>query len=104
MAKISINQQIEEITRVIAETRSENGRKVASGKLRQSEADYHLHRQDAIFRTLGFCRDEEAVIRAIMAMSPEDRAAVVSHGRLVAEMARELARREAIAKAGGPVR
>lgn len=102
--KISINQQIEEIRRVIAETRNDGTRKVSGRKLRQGELDEHLRRQDAIFHTLAFCRDEREVIRAVMAMTPADRAAVVSHGHLVAQLARELARKEAIAKAGGPVR
>lgn len=104
LPKVTINQQIEEITRVIAETRSEGTRKVSGRKLRQGELDEHLRRQDAIFHTLAFCRDEREVIRVVMTMTPEDRAAVVSHGHLVAQLARELARKEAVAKAGGPVR
>lgn len=55
-------------------------------------------------RTLAYVLEHEAEIRAFLALAPEARAAVLSHGPIVAELAQELARREAAAKAGGPLR
>lgn len=55
-------------------------------------------------RTLAFFAEHEAEIRAFLKMPPEARAAVVTHGAIVAELARELAKREAAGKAGGPKR
>ncbi|TXN71634.1 hypothetical protein [Methylobacterium sp. WL6] len=55
-------------------------------------------------RTLAYFAEHETEIRAFLAMTPDTRAAVASHGAIVAELARELAKREAVAKAGGPKR
>lgn len=54
--------------------------------------------------TLAWLIEHEAEIRAFLALAPEARAAVLSHGPIVADLAQELAKREAIAKAGGPRR
>jgi hypothetical protein len=43
-------------------------------------------------------------IRALLAMTPEDRAVILFHGPMVAGIAREIADREAMAQAGGPTR
>lgn len=55
-------------------------------------------------RTLAYVAEHEAEIRAFLALAPEVRAVVVTHGAIVAELAVELAKREASAKAGGPRR
>lgn len=59
---------------------------------------------DDAARTLAYVVEHEAEIRAFLALPPEARAAVLSHGAIVAELAAELAKREAAAKAGGPRR
>lgn len=74
------------------------------GPERPAEVELHAERLDAILRTLIWLRENEVEIRAFLALPPEDRAVVVSHGPLVAQLAAEMKRREAIAKAGGPVR
>lgn len=104
MTKISLNQQIDEIQRDLAERRSTYPAMVATRKLKQSQADFQCARLDAAWQSLTWLREHEAEIRAFMALPAADRAVVLSHGPLVAQMAAELARREAIAKAGGPVR
>ena len=55
-------------------------------------------------RTLAWLVEHEAEIRAFLALAPEARSAVLSHGALVAELAQHIAKKEAIAKAGGPSR
>ncbi|MCX5497302.1 hypothetical protein OSH11_21575 [Kaistia dalseonensis] len=102
--KVSLNQQVEEILRIIHESHGTYPGQVARGKLRQSIADYQLQRQEAICVTLEWLRGSEAEIRGFLAMPPDDRASVISHGALVAQLAQELAAREAAAKAGGPAR
>lgn len=54
--------------------------------------------------TLAWLLEHETEIRAFLTLPPEARAAVVSHGPLVAELAQQIAKKEAIAKAGGPRR
>ena len=102
--KVSIGQQIEEMQSTIRTTRRLGDGWVKKGELRRPELDLHLLRQDAIWRTLRWFQDNEVEIRAFMALAPEHRAIITSHGHLVADMAAEIAKRQAIAKAGGPVR
>lgn len=66
--------------------------------------DLHAEHSRAVLATLAWLQNNEREIRAFLALAPEARAAVVSHGPIVAELAQELAKREAIAKAGGPRR
>lgn len=65
-----------------------------------------LHQQytEAVRETLVWLQQHEAAIRAFLAMAPEVRAAVVAHGPIVTALSVELAKRDAIADAGGPTR
>ncbi|SON55792.1 hypothetical protein HDIA_2251 [Hartmannibacter diazotrophicus] len=68
----------------------------------------------AIHATLVWLKKHEARIKrylahareidALLAMQAEDRAAILAYGPLVAELAMEVGRKEADAKAGGPAR
>lgn len=48
----SINQQIEEVEREIALRERVYPHQIASGKMRQSIADYHMNRMKAVLDTL----------------------------------------------------
>ena len=63
----SIIQQIEEVEREIKLRRDVYPRMVLSGKMRQSIADYHMQRMEAVLRTLEWLRDNEAKIKAVAA-------------------------------------
>lgn len=102
--KISLNQMVEEMSGTIRTTTRNGQEQIRKGKLRQAELDFHLRRQEAIWHVLTFFRDNEDVLRGFMRMAPGDRVFIVSHGPLVVDLARQLAAKEEIAKAGGPVR
>lgn len=53
----SISAQISEVKREIAKRNETYPRWVRTGKLRQSEADYHLAAMEAVLRTLEWNRD-----------------------------------------------
>lgn len=71
---------------------------------RPAVREMHAQHSEAVRATLAWLQHHEAEIRAFLRLPPETRAAVVDHGETVAQLAVEIARREAIAKAGGPVR
>jgi hypothetical protein len=54
---ISINEQIDEVKRELAQRERVYARLVASGKLRQSIADYQTTRMRAVLETLETVRD-----------------------------------------------
>ena len=60
---ISLAQQIEEVEREIALRERVYPHQVASGKMRQSVADYHLDRMRAVFRTLTWLQENEEAIK-----------------------------------------
>lgn len=61
---VSLNQQIEEVDRELAQRARVYPRLVGQGKLRQSVADYHVKRMQAVKATLEWLRDNEAAVRA----------------------------------------
>ena len=65
--KISIGAQIEEVDREITLRRDVYPRQVAKRLMRESVANMHIERMEAVRETLKFCRDNEADIRAWMA-------------------------------------
>ena len=95
--KISLQQQIEECGYELDQRARVYPRLVSSGKLRQAVADYHVDRMRATRRTLEWLQRHEDEIKAFLALEPETRKAGF-------EMAAEIAKRAAIAAAGGPVR
>lgn len=65
--KVPIAGQIAEINREIALRKGVYPRQVASGKMRQGEADLCIRRIEAVLATLMFCQEHEADIRAYVA-------------------------------------
>jgi hypothetical protein len=61
--KISIDQQIEEVERELAERSRVYPRLVAKGTLRKSVAEYHVERLNAALATLKWLRDNELLIK-----------------------------------------
>lgn len=102
--KISLRQQIEAVR--FAETRQRAIKD--GGSLREQrpvrEAEYDMQRLGAAARTLEWLQRYEDEIRIFLQLPAEAREAVLRHGPTMAQMCLELAKREAIAKAGGPVR
>jgi hypothetical protein len=95
--RISLNQQIEAVR--FAETRYRSfalGTAVKPMRGKSAE-EYDLQRLGAAARTLEWLAQHEAELRAFLAHPPATRQAALS-------VAAQLAQREAIAKAGGPVR
>lgn len=69
--KFSLNQQIEEVERELQQRRSVYPRLTATGKLRESVAEYQVGRMEAVRRTLQWLRDNEAAVRAAVPAGPE---------------------------------
>lgn len=65
--KIALASQIAEAKRELALRRNTYPRLVASGKMRQSEADLCVQRMEAILATLMFNQKHEPAIRAYIA-------------------------------------
>lgn len=64
VSKFSIDQQIDEVEREIALRKNVYPRMVRSGQMRQSIADYHRERMEAVKATLEFLRDNADWLRA----------------------------------------
>jgi hypothetical protein len=83
------------------------------GLLNAKEAEMRTRYSAAVVGTMKWLVANEAEIRrflahrveiqALLAMDPQDRAAILEHGATVARMAQEIARREQEAAAGGAV-
>ena len=69
--KISIAQQIEEVVREIALRNKVYPRMVATSKMRQSVADYHIERIAAVRQTLEWLQENEEKIKAALAPKSE---------------------------------
>lgn len=74
--KISLNQQIDEIERELAQRAEVYPRQVARGAMRPSVADFQIARLRAVKATLLWLRENEAEIRDHVAA----RAAARKHG------------------------
>jgi hypothetical protein len=68
--KISFAQQIEEVEREIRLRNDVYPRWVSSGKMRQSVADYHMKRMQAVLETLLWLQTNEAVIKEMLGDAP----------------------------------
>ena len=66
-SKVSLNQQIEEAEREMGLRRKVYPALVARGKMRASEADFFVERQQAIIDTLSWLQDNEDVIKQRLA-------------------------------------
>ena len=60
---LSLSQQIEEVQRELRFRRDVYPRQVSSGKLRKSEAEYHMARMEAVLTTLQWLERNEAKIK-----------------------------------------
>ena len=69
--KVPIAGQIAEIKREIAFRKNVYPRQVASGKLREGEAELCMRRIEAVLATLFFCQEHETDIRAYIAAKRE---------------------------------
>ncbi len=67
MAKVSLAGQIAEIKREIALRAGVYPRQIASGKMRQGEADLCMQRIQAVLATLMFVQEHEEGFRAYIA-------------------------------------
>lgn len=61
---VSLAQQIEEVERELELRRRVYPHQVARGQMRQSIADYHMARMQAVLRTLQWLRANEDAIKA----------------------------------------
>jgi hypothetical protein len=95
--RISLNQQLEAVGFAAARqaTLAQGG--TVKGLRPRSVEEYDLQRLQAVNRTLLWLVEHEAEIKAFLALPSDARAGALA-------MAGEIARREAIAAAGGPVR
>lgn len=102
--KISINLQIDAVR--FAETRQRTlcGGGSVKDLRRQQEREFSLQALNAAARSLETLKENADEIRAFLQLPAEAREAVLRHGETMAQMCLELAKREAVAKAGGPVR
>ena len=73
--KISLNQQIDEVNRELAERKRVYSHLVASRKMRQSTADFQTERMLAVLATLEWLQENETDIRAAVAAIKERRRA-----------------------------
>ncbi|MBN9471690.1 MAG: hypothetical protein ABS35_19670 [Kaistia sp. SCN 65-12] len=102
--KVSLAEQIEAVR--FAETRQRSladGRTIKELRARQF-AQRDLEALNAAARSLTVLKDDAEQIRAFLKLPAEAREAVLRHGETMGQTCLEAAKREAIAKAGGPVR
>lgn len=101
---IPLVQQIEEVKFAVVRQRS----LLTGAKIRELRkpaiAEHGLQKLETAVRTLETLAINADEIRAFLKLPAEARHAVLKHGETMAQMCLELAKREAIAKAGGPVR
>jgi len=64
--KISLNEQIDEVRRELRMRPDVYSRQVATGKLRQSVAEYQMERMEAVLRTLEWLQDNEQRIKDVL--------------------------------------
>ncbi|MDX3805135.1 MAG: hypothetical protein QHC89_01775 [Bosea sp. (in: a-proteobacteria)] len=101
---IPLVQQIEEVKFAVVRQRSLlTGAKIHELRKR-AIAEHGLARLETAVRTLETLAINANEIRAFLKLPAEARLAVLKHGEAMAQMCLELASKEAIAKAGGPVR
>lgn len=69
--RVPIIGQVAEVRRELALRQNTYPRLIASGKMRDGEADLCMRRMQAVLATLEWCQRHEAEIRAIMASRRE---------------------------------
>lgn len=68
--KISLNQQIEEVSREMEQRGYVYPRLASKGRERQSVLNYQTERMTAVLRTLEWLRDNEAKIKSTIGAQP----------------------------------
>jgi hypothetical protein len=63
---VSLSHQIQEVERELHLRRGVYPRMVSSGKMRESVADFHMERLEAVLRTLNWLADNEEKIKAAL--------------------------------------
>ena len=105
LPKFSLSQQIEAVRFAETRQRALIGRNASIKEVRsEAVARLDMQRLGNAARTLETLSENADAIRAFLQLPAEAREAVLRHGAMMGEMCLELAKREAIAKAGGPVR
>lgn len=101
---IPLVQQIEEVKFAVVRQRS----LLTGAKIRElrkhAVAEHGLAKLEMAVRSLETLAINADEIRAFLKLPSEAREAVLRHGETMGQMCLEIAKREAIAKAGGPVR
>lgn len=67
MSRVSLQAQIDEVSRELTVRASEYGGRVRRGELRASAADMHIDRMRAALRTLQWVQRHQALITAAVA-------------------------------------
>lgn len=98
LPRLSLDAMIQEVEAAITQWRS------PSRGVRRPEVDLHIKRLEQTAATLRWLRRREAEFRAYAALPEHLRDVVRTHGPFVAELAMQIKRKEAIARAGGPKR
>jgi hypothetical protein len=105
LPRFSLTQQIEAVRFAETRQRALIGRNRSVKELRpEAVAELDMQRLGNAARTLETLAENADEIRAFLKLPAEAREAVLRHGETMAQLCLELAAREAIAKAGGPVR
>lgn len=101
---VPLVQQIEEVKFSVVRQRRLLGGATIRELRKPAIAENGLERLEAAVRTMETLNRNADEIRAFLKLPAEAREAVLRHGETMAQMCLELAQREAIAAAGGPVR
>lgn len=102
--KISLAEQIESVRFAETRQRALNDGKAIKELRGPQFGKRDIERLNAAARSLEILKEDADEIRAFLRLSAEAREAVLRHGETMGQMCLELAKREAIAKAGGAVR
>mgnify|MGYP000892658747 CR=1 FL=1 len=102
--KISLAEQIESVRFAETRQRALNDGKAIKELRGPQFGKRDIERLNAAARSLEILKEDADEIRAFLRLSAAAREAVLRHGETMGQMCLELAKREAIAKAGGAVR
>lgn len=102
--RISLAEQIESVRFAETRQRALNDGKAIKELRGVQFGKRDIERLNAAARSLEALKEYADEMRAFLKLPAEAREAVLRHGETMAQMCIELAKREAIAKAGGPAR
>lgn len=102
--RISLAEQIESVRFAETRQRALNDGKAIKELRGPQFGKRDIERLNAAARSLEILKQQADEIRAFLKLPADAREAVLRHGETMGQMCLEFAKREAIAKAGGPVR